>query len=261
MTSKSYPEIIDDTNPELAKWAREVTRTRLEDIGDIDAVKNGIDQSVSDLTDAIAAVAVPVKASGSEIDTGTDDAKFLTAKAVNDSHNVPDVAPGTSGNHMTSNGTDWVSTAPTGIVQRVAATPYATQAALSTHTPIDDSVPTSTEGDQILTASITPSNTTNKILVLAKGTVCISTGAGQIAVALYRGSTCIDAQCLYSAGPIAPITWCFCTEDGPASASAQTYSIRVGANSVSVCCNGDITSGRRLGGSQLCTMELLEIAA
>ena len=51
-----------------------------------------------------------VKASGAEMDTGTDDAKFATAKAINDSHNVPSVAPSTSGNIMQSNGTDWVST-------------------------------------------------------------------------------------------------------------------------------------------------------
>lgn len=57
---------------------------------------------------------LPVKASGAEVDTGTDDAKFLTAKAVNDSHNVPDVAPGTSGNVLTSNGTDWTSAAAAG---------------------------------------------------------------------------------------------------------------------------------------------------
>ena len=55
-----------------------------------------------------------VKASGSEVDTGTDDAKFVTAKAINDSHNVPSVAPSTSGNVMTSNGTDWTSAAPAG---------------------------------------------------------------------------------------------------------------------------------------------------
>ncbi len=55
---------------------------------------------------------IPVKAIGSEVDTGTDDAKFVTAKAINDSHNVPSVAPGTTGNVMTSNGTDWTSSAP-----------------------------------------------------------------------------------------------------------------------------------------------------
>lgn len=54
------------------------------------------------------------KASWAEIDTGTDDAKFATAKALKDSHNVPSVAPWTSGNVLTSNGTDWTSAAPTG---------------------------------------------------------------------------------------------------------------------------------------------------
>lgn len=54
------------------------------------------------------------KATGAEADTGTDDAKFLTSKAAKDSHNIPSVAPSTSGNVLTSNGTDWTSSAPTG---------------------------------------------------------------------------------------------------------------------------------------------------
>jgi len=57
---------------------------------------------------------IPVKATGAELDTGTDDAKFATAKALKDSHNVPSVAPGTTGNVLTSNGTDWTSAAPSG---------------------------------------------------------------------------------------------------------------------------------------------------
>jgi len=55
---------------------------------------------------------LPTKATGAELDNGTDDAKFSTAKALKDSHNVPSVAPGTSGNLLTSNGTDWTSSAP-----------------------------------------------------------------------------------------------------------------------------------------------------
>jgi hypothetical protein len=54
------------------------------------------------------------KAAGSDIDTGTDDTKYTTAKSLKDSHNVPNVAPGTSGNVLTSDGTDWTSTAPSG---------------------------------------------------------------------------------------------------------------------------------------------------
>ena len=52
------------------------------------------------------------KATGAELDTGTDDVKFATAKAIKDSHNVPSVAPSDDGKVLTSNGTDWVSEAP-----------------------------------------------------------------------------------------------------------------------------------------------------
>ena len=52
------------------------------------------------------------KATGAELDTGTDDDKFATGKSLKDSHNVPSVAPGSNGNILTSNGTDWTSAAP-----------------------------------------------------------------------------------------------------------------------------------------------------
>jgi hypothetical protein len=55
---------------------------------------------------------VPVKATGAELDTATDDAKFATALAIKNAHNVPSVAPGGSGNVLTSDGTDWTSAAP-----------------------------------------------------------------------------------------------------------------------------------------------------
>jgi hypothetical protein len=67
---------------------------------------------------------LPVKATGAEADTGTNDDKFLTAKAAKDSHNIPSVAPGTIGNVLTSDGTDWTSSAPAtaGIESVVAGT-------------------------------------------------------------------------------------------------------------------------------------------
>lgn len=69
---------------------------------------------IDDGNDWISASALPVgmKASGSDLTTGTDDIKFVTAKAIKDSANVPSVAPGTSGNVLTSDGTAWQSAAP-----------------------------------------------------------------------------------------------------------------------------------------------------
>lgn len=73
-----------------------------------DNVQEAIDEVVSETG------VIPVKATGAELDTGIDDDKFATAKALKDSHNVPSVAPGTSGNVLTSNGTNWTSAAPAG---------------------------------------------------------------------------------------------------------------------------------------------------
>ena len=55
---------------------------------------------------------IPVKASGAELDTGTNDTKFATAAALLASHNVPSVVPSTAGKVLTSDGTDWTSAAP-----------------------------------------------------------------------------------------------------------------------------------------------------
>ena len=51
------------------------------------------------------------KAAAADVATGTDDAKYVTSKAIKDSVNVPNVAPSTSGNVLTSNGTAWTSAA------------------------------------------------------------------------------------------------------------------------------------------------------
>jgi hypothetical protein len=64
---------------------------------------------------------IPTKAAGTDIDTGTNDTLFVTSKAINDSHNVPDVAPGTAGNVLTSDGTDWTSASQYTSVTTLAA--------------------------------------------------------------------------------------------------------------------------------------------
>lgn len=59
---------------------------------------------------------IPVKISGSTLDALTDDTGFVTAKSIQDGHKVPHAAIGTTGNVLTDNGTDWVSSAPIGSV-------------------------------------------------------------------------------------------------------------------------------------------------
>ena len=75
--------------------------------------------------DALMLVLNDLRATGAELDTGTDDIKYTTAKALKDSHNIPDVAPGANGNILQSDGTDWVSSSvsPFGVSAVTAASP------------------------------------------------------------------------------------------------------------------------------------------
>jgi hypothetical protein len=96
--------------------------------------------------------------------------------------------------------------------------------------PQDNTKPQNTEGEEVITASITPSSNTNKVLVeaLLNGTQ-ENGGAGTITVALFKDS---DASAIatthhtFTAGYGGQIHLVF--QDSPATASSVTYKIRAG---------------------------------
>ena len=117
----NFPTTIDTlTNPvwtnAVATVDHSLQHRNVNDIVEALEAKVGVDSSaITDSLDyKVAQNTAKVKATWAEVDTGTDDAKFATAKALADSKNVPSVAPWTSGNVLTSDGTDWVSEAPSG---------------------------------------------------------------------------------------------------------------------------------------------------
>lgn len=117
-----------------------------------------------------------VKASGAELDTGTDDAKFATAKAIKDSNNVPSVAPGTSGNVMTSDGTNWTSEAAAG---GSGATPHAPGGRLT----LVSSTPVMTT-EQAAKTSIYYTPHSGDLVPLYNGTIWTETTFTQLTLAL-----------------------------------------------------------------------------
>jgi hypothetical protein len=104
------------------------------------------------------------------------------------------VAPGTSGNILTSNGTTWQSTTPV-----VQVSGQVVNARLTTvldiglvAIPVDNSIPQSNEGTQVLTATITPTTTTSKLVIQFMGQSAAQDG-GTLTSALFKDS---DANAL-----------------------------------------------------------------
>jgi hypothetical protein len=143
------------------------------------------------------------------------------------------------------------------VAQAVDATPYTSNAQLSSKIPQDDTTPLVSEGTQILTANITPASSSNKVRLKVSG-FGYSTGTGSsIIVAVFRGSTCIYADNRGANSEFSSIGLDII--DSPASTAQQTYSVRIGATGVgNVYMNGD-NSSRYFGGVAACNMRLEEL--
>jgi len=100
------------TNTKLANMAQNTIKGRVTtSTGDPEDLTATNVRTIINVADGATANA---KATATEVDTGADDTKFTTTAAIAGSHNVPHVVPGSDGNVLTSNGTDWISETPSG---------------------------------------------------------------------------------------------------------------------------------------------------
>jgi len=115
---------------------------------------------------------------------------------------------------------------------------YTSTTALRTNTtiPLDDTVPTSTEGGQVMTAAFTPTSATSDVFILVNvfGNEH-SNIASTICVPLFAGTTHLQTGYISSrGGPGADgHTWgqtSFMTKHTPGSTNAITYSVRMGCD-------------------------------
>ena len=127
--------------------------------------------------------------------------------------------------------------------------------------PADDTVPLSTEGTEFMTGSITPTSSSNSVVVDFSAQVT-ATGAA-VVVAIFRSTTCIAAQIVTPASASYASAVSMRVSDSPATTSAVTYSVRFG-NSQGTTYTSYINgagSGRVLGGAQKATLTMAEINA
>jgi hypothetical protein len=173
------------------------------------------------------------------------------------------VAAITLGTNLSISGT--TLDASGGVIVDRAYAEYTTSAALTVQLPYDDTIPQNTEGTQVLSASITPKTTTNRVRARAVLFGGPASTDGQIVAALFRnsGANAIAATTARTlAVPASTTAIVLEFEDVPGSTSSQTYNIRVGhgASGNNAWLNGD-NAGRKFGGAARCTLILEEITA
>jgi hypothetical protein len=171
-----------------------------------------------------------------------------------------DVAALSVSNGVRINGTT-LEAALNCVIDRAYAS-YTTATTLSTAIPIDDTIPQNTEGTQILSASITPKTTTNRIRARFQGFLVGSAGAGGTAAAalfVNSGANALaTSAAAHDGGNLRAII--LEHEFVPGSTSAQTLAIRVGGNAT-ILMNSTNGSSRAFGGVAAATLVLEEIVA
>ena len=147
------------------------------------------------------------------------------------------------------------------IINVVEATPYTTYTQTAVAIPYDDTIPQITEGVEILTVTIAPTNAASRLRVDFSGMFAVN-AAYYVSVALFRDATA-DALRADGTAPLdanqtigLSLSW-----EGPASStSSTTFRIRFGPNAGTAAVNGTATV-RRFGGVAASTLRVTEIAA
>jgi hypothetical protein len=144
------------------------------------------------------------------------------------------------------------------VIQTVQASPYTSNtditAVIGTGT-----LPTTSNGVQILTASITPNSSSNKVLAIFNGWGTSSYYS--VVASLFRGSTLVNYQQQTSQGNLS-FAFNMAILDAPASTSAQTYSVRIGVagtGGTNLRFNGSATGTLYGGAASAATLILQEI--
>jgi hypothetical protein len=152
----------------------------------------------------------------------------------------------------------------TGKVLQVVNTSTGAASTTTSTIPYDDTIPQSTEGLEVMTATITPSNSSNKLRIDV--VVNFSTSSGYPIAALFQDST---ANALAAVnGPPVPFnsssfsdTVAFTHYMTAGTTSSTTFKVRVGVNTGTLGFNCDTSGIRKFGGVMSSSITITEIAA
>ena len=146
------------------------------------------------------------------------------------------------------------------VIQVQYAEDAAVSAALTTNMVNDDGIPEKTEGDELLTLTITPKSATSRLVI--EGVFHISAAAAeQLITALFVDDTTnalyAQQQPIAAADEIITVRLYHSLISG--STSARTYKVRAGTVGQNIVMNGIVTGpGRKLGGVMISSLTITE---
>jgi hypothetical protein len=194
--------------------------------------------------------------------TGTLGTTGVTAGTYGTSTAIPVISVDAKG-RVTTVSTSAIGSA--GKVLQVVKSTTTSVITCGTAIPWDDTIPQNTEGNEVLTATITPLSATSTIYIkfLCTGNPTGSSGANGIMAALFKDS---NANALSVFGvPSNGANWQASIPlnyyDASGSTTARTYKIRVGMNSNTFYVNGNNAGTRVFGGASAAILELWEVEA
>lgn len=174
---------------------------------------------------------------------------------------------GTSGQVLTSNGAGALPTFQAASGGKFVQATFASLNTVQTGTtqiPNDDTIPQNTEGTEFLTCSITPTNSSNKLVITAHFNVSETSTAGTsyIIGALFQDSTAnaLAVSALTNAAANSYNIMTIYYEMTAGTTSATTFKVRIGPEqSATITVNG-INSARKFGGVYSSWIQVSEIS-
>lgn len=146
-------------------------------------------------------------------------------------------------------------------VKKVSSTAVRT---LTAAIPLDNTVPQSAEGTEILSTTFTAIDSNNSLLIKFNGLLAGQTQAAGQVLALFRGTTCVGARWWAQPGSGTNLTSCHFLIDA-LNTSSNTYSIRYGPGAAGltsyVNTQSNVPGGASLGGFQEISMTIQEVNA
>jgi hypothetical protein len=133
----------------------------------------------------------------------------------------------------------------------------------STTMPYDDTIPQNTEGDEYMTASITPSDAHNKLLIEVTIFVTNSSASNWLTAALFQDSTAdaIAAMAAFNNNATAAIPISFKHEMTAGTTSSTTFKVRAGGTNAGTTTFNGGSSNRKLGGVMASSIRITEYKA